>query len=284
MRHYDFPCRGRRVLPRKITRGDARAESQKPGAAPPERTVLNYNFVDDTPSTIQKLFFFEASMNASDTPWSYNWVTQFKFSPLENYFVQPDSPYTAIQDLGTGACQGEDIWPIGDSLFSRRVSQLLNTWWITNVAPFAVTGDFRTHENGGDAMATSYFSYQYQNTTGSSIADMSVLRCNHAWLTVLFIASSTILVAGLLAAAFGSLRRGPEVLGYSTSLLRDSPHVSNAGRLHSMEDAVTHARRLQNVKVVLGDTKAEALLGHIAVGTTDAAEALHAARRGRIYT
>lgn len=271
----DIACHGLKCVALKARRSrDERAT--------PTPTVLDFDFANERPEYAQSQYFFDTFVNASDTPWTHEPKTERMQSPIESNFVHPDNPYTLTQRTGdVRQWLGEDIWPIGDVLFSQRFSQLLNTWWIANVAPSAVTGDFRTDKvDNGDEMGVDL--YQYQTTPGISVPDVLVLRCHRGWLAVLVIASSTMLLAGAAAAIFGTLRRGPEILGYSTGMLRDSPYV-DATHLPSTDDAVVHARRLRNVKIVLGDAKSESAVGRIAVGSTGSVRALNSLPRDRLH-
>jgi hypothetical protein len=231
-------------------------------------TVLDFDFVTRTSKTLTPVWFFDSFVNATDTPWSYKWVTQFRSSPLEIYFTEQHNPYSVSTD-------GDVIWPIGDTLFSHRFSQLLNAWWIANIAPFAIAGNFLP-------LDTPQPSYRYQNISGNMTPDTLVLHCQHTWLIVLVIASLTMLFAGILAAALGALRKGPDILDYSASLLRDSLFV-NVKPLQSTQGAIEHARKLKDVTVVVGDARPEQMVGRMAIGTTDAVRAASKLETTRLY-
>lgn len=127
-----------------------------------------------------------------------------------------------------------------------------------------------------------YQGYLYQIATGNLIPDVLVLHCHRAWLALLVVASSALLSAGLLAAVLEALRKGPDVLDYSTTQLRDAPFV-DAGSLPSTEDAIEHARRLKKVKVVIGDSQLEQIVGHVTFGTTNMVMAMSRLDSGRRY-
>jgi hypothetical protein len=251
-----------------------RARRSTESDATPIPTVLDFNFVERYGGSMIPWYFFDSFVNATDTPWDYVWPSEEKSSPLEIYFTEPDVPYTMSSD---DIWHGDVIWPIGDRLFSHRFSQLINSWWIANAAPFEVSGNF----NPLDPTRKLPPRYQFRNATASVTPDLLVLRCHRVWLTVLVVASLTMFLAGILAAILGALRKGPDVLDYSTSLLRDS-HFVNLGPLPSTEDAIGLARKLKNVTVVLGDSQPDRTVGRMAIGTTDsvkAASRLEPARR-----
>lgn len=90
------------------------------------------------------------------------------------------------------------------------------------------------------------------------------------------------LIAVILAAALGALRKGPDILDYSASLLRDSPFV-NVGPLQSAQGTIEHARKLKDVKVVVGDAQPEQMVGRMAIGTTDAVKPASKLEPTRLY-
>ena len=64
-------------------------------------------------------------------------------SPIESYFLQPDAPFSSGDPGSDGTftiANASPIWPIGNKLFSERFTQLINTFWIDSMAPFAITG------------------------------------------------------------------------------------------------------------------------------------------------
>jgi hypothetical protein len=234
--------------------------------ATPLLTVLDFDFETQTSATSTANAFFDSFVNATDTPWSYKWEAQLRPSPLELYFTEQDYPYSVES-------YGRVIWPIGDTLFSQRFSQLLNAWWIANIAPFAVTGNFASSRTSD---------YQIRTVSGNFIPDIRVLHCNRTWFIVLIVASSAMLIADILAAVFGTLRKGPDILDNPSSLLRDSPFV-NVKSLPSTEDAVDHAKKLKDVIVVLGDSQTERRVGRMAIGTTDEVKAASEVDPKRVY-
>lgn len=235
----------------------------------PLPTVLDFNFQTQSPDTSTVAAFFDSFVNATDTPWSYKWMSQLRPSPLELSFTEQDDPYSVES-------YGDVIWPIGDTLFSQRFSQLLNAWWIANIAPFAVTGNFAAGPQTSDS------AFRVQTVYGDMIPDIRVLHCNGTWLTTLIIASSAMLIAAIVAAVLGALRKGPDILDSPSSLLRDSPFV-NTESLSSTGDATEHAKTLKDVNVAMGDSQAGEPVGRMAIGTTDLVQAASKLQPKRRY-
>jgi len=221
--------------------------------------------------------FFTAFAQAADTPWDIKGQGGIYSTPIEYYFTHPESPYSATLN-STSSIRGADIYPIGDTVFSQRFSQLLNTFWISSIAPTGVTGVFNVSADG--KASTDYAAL---NVTGVVTPDHLVLECRRGWLAVLVVASMIMLFAAIAAAILGLLLRGPEILDRASLVLRDNPFV-NVPAASSMEDGFDQARRLKDARLCLGDASSGLERGHVAIGTMDAVTPLsHVKADGRLY-
>ncbi|KAF7539118.1 hypothetical protein G7Z17_g12494 [Cylindrodendrum hubeiense] len=233
--------------------------------------------------SMQMMGFMETFVNATDTSWSSDWAMHQYSTPIEYYFTNPGSPYS---DVRNAAITGAKVWAVSDKIFSQRFSQLFNTFWIANIAPFAATGSVEfldaginytsmTANDSGKAFA--------QDGVGTFTPDILVLRANRAWLGVLVVASATMLIAAVAAACLGSLRRGPDILDYTTSFMRDNPYVNVTSTTQSsMEDGSNQMRRLKNVRICLGDVTPAQAKGYVALATVG--EAVPLGKQGRTRT
>lgn len=92
--------------------------------------------------------FLDGFVKSAEFMALYTTTTTDPYSiPIEFYFNNPDSPYSASYDSHF-RWRGADIYPVADQLFSERFSQLWNTWWLSMIAPFAVTGNFSSPSIG----------------------------------------------------------------------------------------------------------------------------------------
>ena len=203
-------------------------------------------------------------------------------SPIELYFTRPNLPFSMASMTGAEGTKDTSppIWPIGDVLFSQRFTQLVNTFWIDNIAPFAVTGKL-TFPNAS-AENTIQQGYNTVNTTGHIETEEIVLWCHRTWLGLLLIASSAMFLAGIANALLTGLRKGPDVLDRFSAQLRDNPYTENFQDL-SMEHASHQARRFGRAKVILGDVKPESEIGHVAIATPSSQVVVTKLRSGRMY-
>ncbi|KAF4918108.1 hypothetical protein CGCVW01_v009177 [Colletotrichum viniferum] len=199
-------------------------------------------------------------------------------SALEAYFTEPDSPYSAA---GISSWDGIDIYPVGDQMFSQRFSQLLNTFWLASVASHNITGNFHFQSDSGTNLPGPII---IQNITGNRTPDFLVMRVNDGWMLTLFVASTAMLVSGVIAAVLGSMRRGPDVLDHPTFFSRDSPYVNvSPCYAGSVEDASEQVRRTRDMRVCIGDVSPTEATGHLAFGTVNEAFPLGLQKDGRYY-
>ncbi|KAF5003092.1 hypothetical protein FDECE_10351 [Fusarium decemcellulare] len=220
-------------------------------------------------------------VNASNIMWDWDDETTRYSSPIELYLTHPDIPYAVLPN-GRGWL-GEDIWPVGNALFSERFSQLLNSFWLAQIAPFSPMG--RVNISTSDALKKELVTLEWRNVTGTRTPNEFVLRAEKPWLATLIISSLVMAACALAAAFLNLLRRGPDILDYATSMIRDNPYVNVEvdQECNSMEDGVDRTRRLMSMKVRLGDVCPEDREGYIAVSTPGRAKPLATLRGDRVF-
>ncbi|KAH6686387.1 hypothetical protein F5X68DRAFT_15643 [Plectosphaerella plurivora] len=190
--------------------------------------------------------FFTSFVEASLTYWEKEWRTDQYSTPIEYYFTNPASPYSAAR-TGDSTWRGADIYPIGDALFSYRFSQLLNTFWIVSIAPFAASSGLTF--NATLAAATEWvplMTPRVANAVGTMTPDILVMRPHTAWLVVLLVSAAVMTAAAVAGATLGALREGPDVLERATSFLA---YEQRAGGLVRADTADAAAWKRQQVRL-----------------------------------
>lgn len=185
-------------------------------------------------------------------------------TPMEQYFTNPDSPF----DI---AYQNPPISDIGDDNFSRRFSQLLNTFWIISVAPFDAINNLTLQEQRPIGFEISDTTSDYLKTNGTRTSDTPVLKVHRVWLGILVMASLATLLAAFFASILNVLRRGPDILDFTTSLIKDTPYMNVDTTALPMQNGVEYTRKLRHVRICFGNVKTEQGREYIAIGTMDKA-------------
>ncbi|KXT09097.1 hypothetical protein AC579_5302 [Pseudocercospora musae] len=190
----------------------------------------------------------------------------FNLSPLESFFTYPDSPWkAAISGMGASSGQSNQL-PInlvGDLLFSQRLTQLLNTYWLTSAEPFQmVTGiDLEMVESGESTVPLP-------TTMGTTFVEKIVLRCHIPYMAVLLVISIALFGMGMATAYLDATRKGPDVLDDFVNSLRHNPYVHVDDKLgSSMEDGKEMVQRLKHTVVKIGDVHPGESVGYVAIGT-----------------
>ena len=107
-----------------------------------------------------------------------------------------------------------------DQQLQTRAQQLINTYWQASVNPALVTVGLR---DAPDA-ATNIQTRRVEATNDISI---DIYIVNWAWWVAFMCATSIMFALACLALIVDCFLRGPEVLGYCTTFLRDSPFAIN---------------------------------------------------------
>lgn len=154
---------------------------------------------------IPQMSFFQTFVNATNTAWTSKMVYKRYGTPIEYYFTNPGAPYLDVMSV---AVNPPRIWTLSDEIFSQRLSQLLNTFWIANIAPIAFTGSVEFRKNASSQTEGKPVAVDAE---GKFTPDVFVLRANRAWLAVLVVSSIAMLLAAFAAAYLGALRRGPDI-------------------------------------------------------------------------
>jgi hypothetical protein len=203
------------------------------------------------------IYFFPNFINATNPSLACDTTTCVP-SGIEGYIALPDSPFSLSES--------PRLAELGNVPFSQRLTQLLNTYWIDSIAPFAIAGNFTPSLDGDtDTMdIRKRYTYNTDTATGSAETRVEVIVCNYAWLAILIISSLTLVSCGIASIIFSMKRSGPDIFDRFSTLLRDNPHVPDPGA-SSMEDSLEKTSRLRNVVVRLGDVQPNEDVGYAAI-------------------
>lgn len=222
--------------------------------------------------------FFDYFVNAATTRGQVQ--SDANLGPLESYFARPDAPFKASEGA-SGASSGETgqrpITDVGDQLFSWRLSQLMNTYWLAGVEPFSVISgiDLEAIQNEEANPLPSAQGHMY--------VERIVLRCHVPYFAILLVISLGLCAVGLTTAYLDATRRGPDVLDDFVNSLRHNPYVHVDSLGPSMQDGQEISRRLRNTVVQMGDVRPDDHVGYVAIGTPNDSQPVRRLDPGRHY-
>ena len=189
-------------------------------------------------------------------------------SPTEFFISDP-----AMRNLSSNVEAGAvDLTVIPADVFSQRFSLLFNTYYQSSIAPGYRTGNFpsdlnKLNDNPIPADApdpVGEYEGFFNSTTALYTRSTEIYICNRAWAAILLLASLLLFLLGMYGALVRYSLRGPQVLGYVSSMTRDNPYVTlplGGCQLDGME----RTRLLRDMKVQLQDVAPRYKIGHIAL-------------------
>jgi hypothetical protein len=158
--------------------------------------------------------------------------------------------------------------------FGRRISYLFNTWM----------------DLGNSVNYLTYF--QESQIQPGQEADFITVNATHVytaaevfyisvrWVIGYFVCAALLLIAGTLSVIVESMTVAPDVLGYVSTVARNSKYLQ-LPKTNSAMNGGERARVLGQTKVMMQDVKAKANVGRIALGLKhENAERL---KPGRLY-
>jgi hypothetical protein len=92
-------------------------------------------------------------------------------------------------------------------------------------------------------------------------------KCNITFAVLTIVISWLLFMAASISVVLGILTRAPDVLGYVSTLARDDPYFDK--HVPSHLDGLEATRALRDVRVILGDVRQGADVGHVAFASMD---------------
>ncbi|KAF4462258.1 hypothetical protein FALBO_10928 [Fusarium albosuccineum] len=201
-----------------------------------------------------------------------NWRTSdnaredsFVLSPTDNYLAG-DSRLFAYQD--------EQNWAnVSLEGFSKRLTTAFNTYYEASLDPFNHTNvGFREQPPTDDLVRQSAGGSSFlKQTEGVASVQHDVYRANREWIAMLIITTACLEILAVAGAALQFFIRGPDILGFASSLTRENPHVGLLPGGTGL-DGPARARASRHLKVQLSDISPKDEVGYIALKTVASPE------------
>lgn len=145
-----------------------------------------------------------------------------------------------------------------DQELETRAQQLINTYWQASVNPALATAGLKDVPDELENIRT-------RSVEATSEVSIDIYKVNWAWWVAFLCATSIMFVLACCTLMVDCFLQAPEVLGYCTTFLRDSPFAINGRGVGSAIGASERTRRWKNVEIKLVDVKAGENVGYIAV-------------------
>ncbi|KAL2070798.1 hypothetical protein VTL71DRAFT_13824 [Oculimacula yallundae] len=195
-----------------------------------------------------------------------------KLTPLEAFIADPDLNY-----IGQGNLVDMKGLTVDD--VSIRLQQVLNTYMHGSIYTPALTGntDLRKSDDSSEDVPKDIGII----TTASGTSLQTLYTIDIPWICILFAATSIMALSALAGIWFSLNTRGPDLLGYFSTCLRDSPYVEPCSGSGTTLDGRERAKKFGKRRVRLVDVAGHKEEGYIAIAGDDLD--VHGLVEGRYY-
>ena len=185
------------------------------------------------------------------------------YSLTEKYLNNTDTPLL-VQDFGMR------LFNLDKEVFSQRLTQVVNTYYMASLFPSAMVGGLDTQLP--TYMVSQYTSSPIKRATTGTVTSLQtdLYAINISWLIVFLATSTVMLAAATISSVLAYFTTIPDVLGYASSLTRDTAYFPHSAK-GSVLDGLTRSRKLKDQKVRLGDVRCNEQIGLLAFSEADAA-------------
>lgn len=169
-------------------------------------------------------------------------------SVVERYLADPLSAFD-----GTGAMTGLTLADVDIKIVENRLSLLYNTLWKVGWSFESMTGG---------SIPTEYM----LNVTSNTVRPLpQTYALDVPWLVLYFSSVGAMFLAAVASLVLHAMCNAPPILGYVSSLIRDSVFFSEMGvQGNSTEDGSTKTSRLRKMEIKIADVWSEESVGRVA--------------------
>ena len=201
----------------------------------------------------QVFIYFAASLDEMlPTPNGFVTATGLQSRVTQMYLQDPH-----FSDANSSTYFGAaNLTNVANSQFSIRLQQAINNFWQSYMHSMLVM-----LTTGPNPPAPSDFGYV--STKATNITSESYSFCVWPWLAVYFLATSVMLATAIAGVWLAWRVQGPEVLGYCSSLIKDSRYVAAPGS--SATRATERTKQLKTLKLRLADVQGDRDVGRVAI-------------------
>lgn len=245
------------------------------------------------PSSIRKPQCFITGMRDSQIPHPPADITPFLFAPIlklvadsmgqdmgvsggysmtEKYINNTDTPLL-VPNIPM------ELNKLDKAVVSQRLTQVINTYYFGSLFPSAMVGglDNELPVFTVQMYAEDPFNRTVTGTVTSLVHDL--YSTDFAWFSVFLVTGVIMFTAAAISSILACLTTIPDVLGYASTLTRDSLYFPHS-RAGSTLDGLTRSKKFRDIKVMLGDVQNDNSVGLLAFSE---AQSVVRAKKGKLY-
>lgn len=250
-----------------------------PDLPPPEWTVLDACYqTTENYHPLGRFFtnLVDSIQSRSDGSGGQNALAGFIADPANAFRVDIVGSSPEISDLSP-------------DIITKRLAQVLNTYWMSSLAWNLTTGDWGENFKDFDPFAPGFYGiggYWNNSLLQTSIAtvydEYNIFTCNLWWLTAFTVSTLIALFTSILGLVVVLRSRGPRLAMNVTTMIRDSLYVELPFVTSYMGDA-ERSRRTGQTRVILGDVAPSREIGHVAIAQECEEIEVDRLKRDRLY-
>lgn len=194
-------------------------------------------------------------------------ASHYTSSVTEHYiYGHVESPFqygVSVMTANLGYLDMTNV-PLPD--FTRRLRTVLNTYYIASLAPQASTGTMSSASanatrllDGEDSIQGGFYELKLMPAAATISSTTDIYRCDKTFFALAIISSAVLFITGVAGVVARYCCKGPDMLGYITSIVRHNPYTS----LHTQNEA------LDTSELVRQSTKMFLRLEDVNEGTND---------------
>ncbi|KAH0429901.1 hypothetical protein CcaCcLH18_08183 [Colletotrichum camelliae] len=171
--------------------------------------------------------------------------------------------YYIANDLNTYGRQITQNWTgIDTKMFSRRLTTAFNTVWEAGMDSYNIT-------KSSLALPEDPSTFWTNRTQATITTTEPAYYVNRLWAVILILTTTFLQVLAICGLVLKCYIRGPDILGFASSLTRDNAFVPICGG--SFQGGAERARSLRNMRVQLADVQPRDSRGYIALSAVPSA-------------
>lgn len=212
---------------------------------------------------------------------------------LVGYIADPSSPFSSISLNPAGLpTTPPTLFYVKDPVITSRLTQILNSYWMTTAGSQLITGDITTWLSiQANRVALSFSIHTDPDipmivaATGNVSTPHQKPHCSMGWLTAFTAISLFALLSAITGLILALKTSAPRLSMNISSILRDSRYSDIGTKGSYLDDSVRSAMG-QNMIVRIGDVSPSEAVGHIAVSSASsegAMSVLGKLRKDRLY-
>ncbi|CAH0045403.1 unnamed protein product [Clonostachys solani] len=175
----------------------------------------------------------------------------YSASPTDSYLAGHVSPYA-----GHNLIKWSEV-DVGN--YSRRLTTLFNTYMSASINPMGHTDVSFSKSGKNDPSPSGAI---LKTTAANATIVFDVYETNRTWVGVALTATLLLQLLAVLGLMLRFLVKGPDILGFASSMTRDNPYV-NLPEGGSGLDGPDRARLLRGTRIQLADVRPEQEIGYI---------------------